>query len=143
MVAVKVAGTAQRITAGADGLFQFDGANLADMLPEGREKIMQLARQISQTLGNIRVIGHADRIGTPGYNRKLSEARAKTVSPLLASEGLPAAGSACGGGGGRAASHERELLQSEGPSVWLEAGPSTGSAQTGFTVRTGSIDSAL
>lgn len=37
---------------------------------------------------NVHVVGHADDSGTPDYNQRLSEARARTVSAYLAQKGV-------------------------------------------------------
>lgn len=74
----------------SDVLFDF---NKATLKPAGVTALSQLYNQI-QTLEmtdkNIVVYGYTDRIGSDGYNLKLSQDRAKSVSSFLASKGLSA-----------------------------------------------------
>ncbi len=42
----------------------------------------------SPSLGKVNVVGHSDDEGTPDYNARLSEARARTVSSYLAIQGI-------------------------------------------------------
>jgi OOP family OmpA-OmpF porin len=44
----------------------------------------------STTMLKISVVGHADKIGSDGYNQKLSEKRANAVKAYLISKGAPA-----------------------------------------------------
>ncbi|WP_038201920.1 OmpA family protein [Xenophilus azovorans] len=81
----------QKVSLSADGLFRFDGAGPADLLPEGRERISQLAADIRanfKVLHYITVTGHTDRLGTDTYNQALSQARADTVRDLLVQGGI-------------------------------------------------------
>lgn len=87
-------GAPQKIALGADGLFRFDGATEADLLPDGRKKVEALARDIRQNFGavhNIVVTGHTDRLGTDSYNDTLSLERANVVRALLVSQGVEGA----------------------------------------------------
>ena len=74
----------------SDVLFDF---NKATLKPAGVTALSQLYNQI-QTLEmtdkNIVVYGYTDRIGSDGYNLKLSQDRAKSVSSFLTSKGLSA-----------------------------------------------------
>ena len=74
----------------SDVLFDF---NKATLKPAGVTALSQLYNQI-QTLEmndkNIVVYGYTDRIGSDGYNLKLSQERAKTVSSFLTAKGLSA-----------------------------------------------------
>lgn len=73
-------------------LFDFNGSGAKDILPQGREELEQLARNIAQmkTLDAITVTGHADRLGSATYNQALSQARAETARKLLAKSGIDA-----------------------------------------------------
>ena len=77
----------------ADGLFKFDKYALADLLPEGRKEIENLAAELnnvySQVFG-IEVIGHTDRLGSDAYNMKLGQRRADTIKKLLQDLGVTA-----------------------------------------------------
>jgi len=74
----------QTIDLSTDTLFAFDQAALQ---PEGKSVLDSLARDLSAVqYNNITLVGHADRIGTPEYNMKLSERRANAVKEYLATE---------------------------------------------------------
>lgn len=77
---------ADAVTLGTDGLFRFDGATEADMLPAGRAQVAQVAAAIKRDFAGYReivVTGYTDRLGTDSYNAALSLARARTVRDLL------------------------------------------------------------
>jgi OmpA-OmpF porin, OOP family len=68
----------------ADTLFGFDEASLQ---PEGKSMLNDLARELRAVrYDTVVVVGHADRIGPPQYNQKLSERRAQAVKEFLATE---------------------------------------------------------
>jgi outer membrane protein OmpA-like peptidoglycan-associated protein len=50
-----------------------------------------LAEQIksSPNVTQVNIVGHSDDAGTPEYNSRLAEARARSVSTFLASKGIP------------------------------------------------------
>lgn len=82
----------QRFKVAADALFAFDKSGAADMLPEGRKQLDELAAQLKgqyKRLDTVTVIGHTDRLGSDSYNQTLSIARAATVRDYLISRGLP------------------------------------------------------
>lgn len=88
-----VAKTPQRFTISADALFAFDKADLADVSPEGRNALANLASELRDRIGRVRsiqVTGYTDRLGSPAYNQQLSERRAQAVRDILIQEGLPA-----------------------------------------------------
>jgi OmpA-OmpF porin, OOP family len=73
----------QTVDLSADALFAFDQAALE---PEGKSMLDDLARQLGDVrVDTVIVVGHADRIGPPEYNQKLSERRASSVKEYLAS----------------------------------------------------------
>jgi OmpA-OmpF porin, OOP family len=73
----------QSVELAADTLFPFDEASLQ---PEGESALNNFARQLSDVrVNSVVVVGHADRIGPPEYNQKLSERRAIAVKEYLAS----------------------------------------------------------
>jgi OmpA-OmpF porin, OOP family len=80
----------ERVTLAADALFKFNKSDVANLLPEGRARIDAFANSLRQfrQIESLRIIGHADRFGTPDYNARLSAARATTVGELLASKGI-------------------------------------------------------
>jgi len=73
-----------------DMLFAFNSANLR---PEGvralDERVVS-ALTDAQRLGGIRLVGHADRLGSDRYNLDLSRRRAEAVKAHLVAKGVPA-----------------------------------------------------
>ena len=65
------------VTLNSDVLFAFDSAKLT---AAGKVLLDALATQVA---GQAFVEGHTDRIGTVGYNKTLSNARAKAVADYL------------------------------------------------------------
>jgi len=79
----------QKITLDSKVLFDFDKA---DLKPEGKAAIdSQVIGKIAQIqkLEVVLVTGHTDRLGSDGYNQKLSERRADAVRNYLVSKGVP------------------------------------------------------
>ena len=73
----------EKVTLSADVLFDFGKSTLKDA---GKAKLDELADRLSSaTLDEIKIVGHADRIGNAQYNKRLSEARAETVREYLQS----------------------------------------------------------
>src|SRR5438477_8545827 len=71
----------EKVTLSADVLFDFGKSTLKDA---GKAKLDELADRLSgATLDEIKIVGHADRIGSPQHNKRLSEARAETVREYL------------------------------------------------------------
>jgi len=71
-------------------LFEF---NKATLTPAARKLLDEQVIAKLKELGAIRYInvnGHADRLGTPQYNQKLSEKRAEAVRAYLVSKGADA-----------------------------------------------------
>lgn len=68
--------------------FDFDKA---DIKPDSRPIVEQIVKLLKNnpTL-ELTVEGHTDNAGTPAYNRRLSEARAKSVVAALTAEGIEA-----------------------------------------------------
>jgi outer membrane protein OmpA-like peptidoglycan-associated protein len=72
----------------SDVLFDFDKATLR---PGAREKLAKIAGIILAHPGlEAQAEGHADSIGTDGYNQRLSERRAESVRSFLVQEGIMA-----------------------------------------------------
>jgi OOP family OmpA-OmpF porin len=71
----------------ADALFGFDKATVR---PKGKEILDEASVKILGLSGEkVRVVGHADRIGSTAYNQKLSTQRAYAVRDYLAFKGVP------------------------------------------------------
>lgn len=78
----------QKVTLKADTLFDFDKSALR---PEGRRELDDLVEKLKMIdVESIIDVGHADRIGSATYNRKLSMRRAESVKAYLVSKGVPA-----------------------------------------------------
>jgi len=68
--------------------FDFDKA---DIKPESQPIIEQIVKLLKNNPSvNLTVEGHTDNIGTPVYNKQLSEARAKSVVGALTVQGIEA-----------------------------------------------------
>ena len=71
-----------------DSLFDYDSTALK---PEGREVLDYLASRIATAdYQSVTITGHADPLGTPSYNRALSERRARAIADYLAGRGIDA-----------------------------------------------------
>lgn len=78
----------KRFTLRSDILFEF---NKQTFRPEGKVELDSLYSELinlDPTKGRIVVIGYADRIGSPSYNKPLSEKRAHEVMNYLISKGI-------------------------------------------------------
>ncbi|MGB9150669.1 MAG: OmpA family protein [Burkholderiales bacterium] len=74
----------------ADALFNYDRYDLANLRPEGKARLDNLAERMKAMSGveMIKLTGHADRLGGDNYNQRLSERRAETVRAYLVSKGV-------------------------------------------------------
>lgn len=63
--------------------------NRAALSPEAKLRLDTLAQVLksNQSINEARVVGYADRIGSPSYNERLSQKRAETVSDYLIANG--------------------------------------------------------
>jgi OOP family OmpA-OmpF porin len=76
----------QKVTLSTDVLFEFNKAELRD---SGKQKLDEIADGLKgANVEEIVAIGHADRIASDEYNKKLSEARAQSVKDYLATKGF-------------------------------------------------------
>src|SRR5437879_13201820 len=81
-------GQIEKVVFDAGALFDFDAYQLR---PEGRATLDDfLGRLKGTSLGMIRAVGHADRLGSTGYNQILSEDSAEEVKDYLVSKGIEA-----------------------------------------------------
>jgi OOP family OmpA-OmpF porin len=81
----------QTITLAADALFAFGRSDLAAMSPTGRASLDALVTRLRSEyiqLDRMNIIGHADPLGQPGPNERLSIDRANTVQQYLSQAGL-------------------------------------------------------
>lgn len=78
--------TIEKVTLDAGALFNFDTYALR---PEGRDALDHFVVSLKgASLGMIRVVGHADRLGSEAYNQILSEDRAEAIKAYLISRGI-------------------------------------------------------
>jgi len=86
-------GVASTLTLGGDALFKTGKSSVKDLTVEGRAKLDDLVAKIKAfgTIDSIKVTGHADKMGKPAANQKLSLARAKSIASYLKSKGVKAA----------------------------------------------------
>jgi OOP family OmpA-OmpF porin len=76
------------ITLDAEALFDFDRSLVRS---NDRMKLDNLVNGLQGVdYDTVVVVGHADRIGTQGYNQRLSERRAAAVKSYLVNKGVPA-----------------------------------------------------
>jgi len=63
--------------------------NKADIKPESQPIINEVVKLLKSNPGlNLKVEGHTDDVGTPDYNKSLSDARAKSVVAALRAQGI-------------------------------------------------------
>ena len=86
-------GVASTLTLGGDALFKTGKSTVKDLTPEGRAKLDDLVAKVKAygAIDSIKVTGHADKMGKPAANQKLSLARAKSIADYLKSKGVKAA----------------------------------------------------
>lgn len=70
----------------ATELFEFNSAELSSGGMSTLDELVQMAG--GAAVGNITVIGHADRIGSDEYNMDLSQRRASAVADYMVSKGV-------------------------------------------------------
>ena len=77
---------AEKLTLDADALFDFDKATLRPAGRDALDAFVGKLRDISPE--TIMTVGHADRIGSVGYNQRLSEQRVASVKAYMVSKGV-------------------------------------------------------
>lgn len=80
----------KRFTLRSDVLFEF---NKHTLKPAGKVELDKLYSELTNldpTQGRVMVLGYTDRIGSPSYNKPLSQKRAHEVMSYLISKGIPA-----------------------------------------------------
>jgi outer membrane protein OmpA-like peptidoglycan-associated protein len=87
----------------ADTLFKFDKSTQGDMLPGGIQRLDTVAARLKtyQSIQNLTILGHTDRLGSDEYNDPLSQRRASTVNDYLSGAGVKAVKSEAMGKGKR------------------------------------------
>lgn len=91
---------AANISLDTDALFRFAEGEEAGLLPEGRDALDALIAEIRRPgiARSIEIVGYTDRLGSEGYNLRLSRQRAETVRAYLARKGVTVQLSARGAG---------------------------------------------
>jgi len=79
--------TRMKLSLAADSLFDFDKATIKPQSTSGLDKFVSDLKDLEYDV--IKVTGHADRIGSPAYNMKLSVRRAEAVKAYLVKHGIP------------------------------------------------------
>ena len=68
--------------------FGFDKTNLTDVARATLDEVMAAVQSMGTSA--LSLVGHADTVGSTGYNQGLSESRARRVSDALSTRGVPA-----------------------------------------------------
>ncbi len=79
-----------KITLAGDALFKSGKSRIKDLTKDGKVSLDELAAKL-KALGNvdqIKIVGHADAMGKPAENKRLSEARARSVKSYLVAKGI-------------------------------------------------------
>ena len=84
---------AEDITIGADALFAFGKSDINGISAQGREELDQLIAHLQKKYGKqegvrIQIAGHADPLGNPASNKRLSEARAQAIRSYMVQGGM-------------------------------------------------------
>jgi outer membrane protein OmpA-like peptidoglycan-associated protein len=85
----------ESIVLGADALFAFGKSDIKGISPQGRASLDELVAHLQKEYATqeglqIQVTGHADPLGNPASNKRLSEARAKAIRTYMVGGGLKA-----------------------------------------------------
>ncbi|MDO5090401.1 MAG: OmpA family protein [Cardiobacteriaceae bacterium] len=76
----------------ASALFAFNKSDYANILPQGKQQIADVIRDINSHMADLSVIyieGHTDPQGNEAYNNDLSLRRANTVKRVFTESGIP------------------------------------------------------
>lgn len=79
-----------KIVLAGDALFKSGKSGVKDLSKEGKTRLDEVAGKL-KALGEIeqiRIVGHADAMGKPEANRKLSEKRARAIKSYLVAKGV-------------------------------------------------------
>ena len=75
----------EKVDLSTDVLFEF---NKATLMPAGQQRLDDVAKSAQgANVEQVRIVGHADRIGSEKYNQDLSERRAQAVRDYFAQKG--------------------------------------------------------
>lgn len=81
------------ITIGADALFAFGKSDISAISAQGRDELDQLIGHLQKKYGKqegvrIQIAGHADPLGNPASNKRLSEVRAQAIRSYMVQGGM-------------------------------------------------------
>lgn len=82
----------QKITLHAGALFHYNQSGYDNMLPVGKQEIINIATAIKEkqiSIERIDILGFTDPQGNSAYNAKLSQQRANSVRKILVDAGIP------------------------------------------------------
>lgn len=85
----------ENITLGVDALFVFGKSDIKGLSAQGRASLDALIVRLQKEYGNhdgvqIQITGHADPLGNPVSNKRLSETRAQTIRSYMVQGGMNA-----------------------------------------------------
>jgi OOP family OmpA-OmpF porin len=85
----------ESIVLGADALFAFGKSDIQGISPQGRASLDALIAHLQKEYANqesvqIQIAGHADPLGNPASNKRLSEARAQAIRTYMVNSGMTA-----------------------------------------------------
>lgn len=82
--------TVSKVVLSGDTLFALGKSGIRDLSKEGRQRLDEVADKIKALaeVEQIKIVGHADVTGKPEANRRLSEARARSVKSYLVAKGV-------------------------------------------------------
>lgn len=85
----------ESIVLGSDALFAFGKSDIQGISAQGRDALDELIGRLQKTYGSndnarIQITGHADPLGSPAANKRLSEARALAIRSYFIQGGMSA-----------------------------------------------------
>lgn len=88
--AAPAAAAPNKVVLAGDALFQSGKSGIRNLSKEGKARLDEVVAKLKGMgdIDQIRVVGHADPTGNATANRKLSEARAKSVKSYLVAKGV-------------------------------------------------------
>lgn len=93
--AVRPTSPLESITLATDALFAFGKADIDSIFPYGQADLDRLIERLKQRYGQfeqiqIRIVGHADPLGSKAANRRIAAQRAQTIRDYMVHRGISA-----------------------------------------------------